>query len=398
MARLTRTVVGLGVVSLLTDAATEMALPLLPIFLTTTLAAPAVFLGVIEGTADAVAAVLKLVSGRISDRVSKRRPLVLMGYSLSGLSRPFLALALAPWHVLAVRVVDRVGKGVRSSPRDALLSMSAPEGQRGFVFGFHRAMDHAGAAIGPLLALAVLWATEGDLRWVFGLTVVPGVLAVLAILFLVKEAEGPAPPSSRAGPLLGRPSRPLLRLLLPLVVFGLGNASDVFLLLKVGGSRDVLTTLPLLWMGLHLVKSATSSWGGALADRVGPRRVVLAGWAVYAGVYLAFSVVDSLLGMAGLFLVYGLFHGLTEGPEKALVASLSTTTERGTAFGWYHLTVGLAALPAGLLFGGLWDAFGAPVAFLTGAGLAVVASLLLVLVAPSAPASEGTPGKDPVAP
>jgi MFS family permease len=367
-------VLALGLVSLLTDASSEMILPLLPLFLTTVLHAGATGLGGIEGAAEATAAILKLVSGRWADRTGRRRPFVLLGYGISTVSRPIVALATAPWHVLAVRMSDRVGKGIRTSPRDALISLSIPADQRGAAFGFHRAMDHAGAIVGPALAIAVLALFPGQLRLVFGLAALPGVLAVLAIAFLVRETEG-APPKP---PLrLGFPSRRLRTLLVPLGLFSLGNASDAFLLLAVADAQRSPLELPALWMAFHVVKVAVSLAGGGLSDRMPRRWLISAGWLVYALVYAGFAFAHGPLAQGALFLVYGAYHGLTEGAEKAMVADLSAEEERGAAFGWYALTTGLLALPASLGFGILWDAFGPRVPFLAGACLALSAVVAL---------------------
>lgn len=386
--RLGRTVVGLGLVSFFTDAASEMALPLLPFFLTTVIASPATALGVIEGAADTVAGLLKLYAGRLSDRLPRRKPLVVAGYGLSSAARPLLALAGVAGHVLVVRVVDRIGKGLRSSPRDALLSVTAAPEHRGLAFGFHRGMDHAGAVLGPLVALALLAfltleEASDEVRVVFAATAVPGALAVLTLLVVVKEPprQPAAAREDRPRPRLAGLTKMQLRVLLPLFVFAVGNASDVVLLLKVAGEEAALSTAPLLWVGLHVVKTATSPLGGWLADRFGPRKLVVAGWTWYALVYVGLAFAEDEVVLGALFIAYGLFHGLTEGPERALVASLSTEEERGTAFGWYHLTVAAAALPAGLLFGGLWDAFGAAAALFVAAGLAGAASVLLLALA-----------------
>lgn len=384
---LTANVVALGVVSLLTDTASEMVIPLLPVFLTTVLGAGPLALGWIEGAADAVASVLKLASGRWSDRSGRRRPFVLAGYTLSTVSRPLVAVAGVAWHVLAVRVLDRTGKGLRSSPRDALLAASVPAEQRGAAFGLHRAMDHAGAVAGPLIAFAVLTVWTADLRTLFWLSAVPGVLAVVAIVLGVREAEpedadAPAPPT----PATDRPSprTGLVRVLVPIGLFTLGNASDVFLLLKASESRASLTSLPLLWMGLHVVKSLASVPGGRLADALGRRRLIAAGWIVYAAVYVGFAFAEAQWAVWGLFVVYGLYHGLTEGAERALVAELVPAARRGTGFGWYHLTVGLGGLAASVSFGAIWQLAGSAAAFLTSAALALVAVVALAALAPRA--------------
>ena len=372
--------VAIGLVSLFTDAGSEMVLPLLPAFLTTVLGAGAFAVAWLEGLADATAAVLKLVAGSLADRWGRRRPFMLAGYGLSSIARPLVALATAAWHVVVVRVVDRVGKGVRGSPRDALLADSVPEPQRGRAFGFHRAMDHAGAVLGPLMAVAVLELWTRDLRQVFWLSAIPGVAAVLTIVLGVRErrtAERRTAAPMRTLPAESR--RNLLRVLVPLAVFTLGNASDLFLLLHAGGHDVPLVGIPLLWMGLHIVRSATSTLGGALGDRFGHPTAIIAGWMVYALVYVAFGLVEHPAAITALFVVYGVYTGLTEAPEKALVTTTVPAELRGTAFGWYHLVVGLLSLPASLLFALLWEWIAPPVAFFTGAALAAAGAILLGL-------------------
>lgn len=381
---LRRNVVAIGLVSLFTDAATEMVIPLLPAFLTVTLGASALAIAWLEGLADATAALLKLYAGRWSDRSGRRRPFMLAGYGLSSVVRPAVALATAAWQVVAIRVADRVGKGLRSSPRDALLADSVPAAHRGVAFGFHRGMDHAGAVVGPLIAVAVLtWWTE-DLRTIFWLAAIPGALAVLTIVLGVAERRAP-------GKDLGLGPRPdphararLARVLVPIGVFTLGNASDLFLLLYAGGHDVPLVGLPLLWVALHVVKSIVSPFGGLLGDRLGHRTAIALGWLVYAAVYLAFAHAESPWIISALFVAYGLHAGLTEGPEKALVAAVVAADVRGTAFGWYHLTVGLLSLPASLLFATLWEVASPSVAFLVGSGFAALALVLLWMLAPGA--------------
>lgn len=374
-ASLPKNVVALGLVSLLTDASSEMILPLLPLFLTTVLHAGATSLGAIEGAAEATASLLKLVSGRWTDATGKRRPFVLLGYGISSVARPIVALATAPWHVLAVRMADRVGKGLRTSPRDALLSLAVDPSTRGAAFGFHRAMDHAGAILGPALAIGVLTLFPGDLRLVFALAAIPGILAVAAIAFLVTEPPGGAPKKS---PGFAAPGPRLRALLVPLGLFTLGNASDAFLLLAVARAGRSPLELPVLWMAFHVVKVATSLAAGPLSDRLNRRFLLAAGWIVYALVYAGFAFASDLGTQTALFLVYGAYHGLTEGAEKALIADLSSEEDRGAAYGWVALTVGLLAFPASLGFGVLWDEFGPAVPFLTGSALALSAVVALL--------------------
>jgi MFS family permease len=378
-----RNVKALGVVSLLTDASSEMIYPLLPAFLTGSLRAGPALLGVIEGLAETLAALVKIVSGRVSDRLPWRKPLVVAGYGLSSLARPLVALAVSPAHVLAVRLADRLGKGVRGAPRDALLAEVAPPSQRGRAYGFHRAMDHAGAMVGPLLASTVLLFTE-DLRLVFAAAAVPAALAMAALVFGVREkrralAAPPAPDRTRSAAPLGSGLR---RYLVVLAVFTLGNSSDAFLLLRAQETGLPVALIPALWAWHHLVKAGGSTWGGTLSDRLGRKRLILLGWAVYGLSYAGFAAAGSPLVIFGLFALYGVFHALTEGPERALVADLSGPEVRGRAFGLFHAVTGAALLPASLLTGLLWQRFGAPAALGTGAALAVAAALGLHLLVP----------------
>jgi MFS family permease len=390
-ARLGRNVLALSAVSLLTDVATEMTYPLLPLFLSTVLGASAMTVGAIEGAAESTAALLKLGSGWLSDRVRRRKPLVLLGYGIASLIRPLIGLAQSATQVLAVRVADRVGKGIRTSPRDALIADSVDPSIRGRAFGFHRAADHAGAVIGPLLAFALLRWTEMDLRQLFLLTIVPGALAVAALIFEVREVPRVTETAKSFDPRARLGGR-FWAFLGVLFVFTLGNSTDAFLLLRAADLGVAPALVPILWAMLHVVKSLSSTPGGALSDRLGRKPLLIAGWLVYAGVYF-------LLGRAGaewqawaLFAVYGIYFGLTEGVEKALVADLVPADRRGAAFGWYNLALGLGALPASLIFGAIWDRWGAATAFTFGAGMALVAAVgITAVVGPRAtlkPASE----------
>jgi MFS family permease len=373
-------VLAFGVVSFLTDVSSEMIYPLLPLFLTAVLGAGPAFLGAIEGIAESTSALLKLVSGKLSDRVSRRKPLVVAGYGLSALARPLIALATAPAFVLAVRFCDRIGKGVRTSPRDALIADSVEPELRGRAYGFHRSMDHAGALLGPLLAAGLLGWFGFELRTVFWCAAIPGVLAVALLLVGVREQPRPVAATRDAGRAL-LPRGQLRTYLLILLLFTLGNSSDAFLLLRAGELGITPTLLPLLWAFFHLVKMLGAFPFGALSDRIGRRGVIVAGWGVYAAAYLGFALATEPWHIWLLFAGYGIFYGLTEGAEKALIADLAPEAERGGAFGWFNATIGLGALPASLLFGALWQWFGPLAAFGCGAALAAVAAgLLLVLV------------------
>lgn len=382
--RLGRNVLALSVVSLLTDVASEMTYPLLPIFLATVLGASATAIGTIEGAAETTAAILKLVSGWWADRVRRRKPLVLLGYTIASVIRPLIGLAQSASQVLSIRVTDRIGKGIRSSPRDALIADSVDPAIRGRAFGFHRAADHAGAVIGPLIAFAILrWSTL-DLRTVFLLTAIPGALAVATLLFGVREApRAEREPRERGALDLKAPlNRRFWAYLGVLFLFTLGNSTDAFLLLRANQLGMAPALAPILWAMLHVVKSLSSTPGGALSDRIGRKPLIVSGWLLYAAVYFAFGRAGSQWQAWALFAVYGIYFGLTEGVEKALVADLVPAERRGTAFGWYNLAIGIGALPASLMFGAIWDRWGSVTAFDFGAVLALAAAIGMAFVAP----------------
>jgi len=377
---LPRTVVALGVVSFLTDMSSEMIYPLLPVFLTTVLGAGALALGVVEGVAETTAALVKVVSGRITDRARRRKPLVLAGYTISSAARPLIGLAGAWPAVVALRFIDRFGKGVRTSPRDALIADVTPLPTRGAAYGFHRAMDHAGAVVGPLLAAALLLLPGMTLRRVFLLAALPAAAVVAVLVLAVREAPGDGGPAPDTGGFLGGAAAlgpGFRRLLTAVLVFTLGNSTDAFLLLRFTEEGLGPGSIALLWAAHHVVKMVSSSVGGRLSDRVGTRTPITAGWVLYAAVYLGFAVTSSLPALVGIFLLYGVYFGLTEPVEKAWVSTLAPPALRGTAFGLYHGAIGIAALPASLGFGALYAAFGPGAAFGTGAALAAVATLLL---------------------
>lgn len=379
--RLPRTVFALAAVSLLTDASSEMIYPLLPLFLSSVLGASATTLGAIEGAAESVAALLKLASGAWSDRLTRRKPLVVVGYALASIVRPLIGLAQGAAHVAALRVTDRIGKGIRTSPRDALIADAVAPTQRGAAFGLHRAGDHIGAVLGPVLAFLLLQGFGFSLRTVFLLAAIPAALSLAVLILGVREASARRQVATKLelGKRQGLGST-YWRYLGVLFLFALGNASDAFLLLRASALGVAAAHVPLLWAAHHVVKALASVPGGALSDRVGRRPLIVAGWAVYAIVYLAFARASTPLHAWLLFLGYGLYFGLTEGVEKAFVADLVPEHLRGAGYGWFHFTLGLAAFPASLLFGVLWDNRGPEVAFGTAAALAAVASVLLLLV------------------
>jgi len=369
----------LGLVSFFTDVSSEMIYPLLPLFLTGVLGAGPAFLGVIEGVAESTSSLLKLFSGIVSDRVRRRKRLVLLGYSISALMRPLIGSAGSPFAVLLIRAGDRIGKGIRTSPRDALIADSVDPSMRGKAYGFHRSMDHAGALVGPLIATLLLSYFVTDLRSVFWLAAIPGFLAVLLIVWKVREAERAPLPKERLQLSL-LPAGPLRRYLLILFLFTLGNSSDAFLLLKAGMLGVPPFRIPLLWAFFHLVKMLSSMPFGALSDRVGRKSVIIAGWCVYSFSYLGFGAASSEWQIWLLFAFYGLFFGLTEGVEKAYLADMADPALRGAAFGWYNFAVGSGALPASLLFGLIWQQLGGVAPFLFGAALSGISALLLLLL------------------
>ena len=383
---LARNVKLLGFASLLNDISSEMIFPLLPHFVMTVLGGSRTSLGMIEGAADSLSSLLKLASGHWSDRSRSRRLFILVGYTLTALTRPGLAAMTAAWQVAAARLVDRFGKGVRSAPRDALIADSTAPSERGRAYGFNRAMDHLGATIGPLLATAFLWFWPGELRWLFALTMIPGLCLIALIGFGLKD-----PPKEKLE--TKEPSNPLLAMkpfdgrfrlfLVSLVIFTLGNSSDAFLLVRAGELGVTTAWLPILWGSLHIVKGLGNWWVGPLVEKIGSRRLIVVGWSVYSIVYLLFAFANQVWHAWALFLLYGLFYACTESAEKVLVVDLVGQERRGLAFGWFHAAIGIATLPASILFGTLYDKFGGIAAFGTSAGLALMASLVLLAVRPN---------------
>jgi MFS family permease len=386
---LTRNVIILGFVSLLNDGASEMIYPLLPVFLTAVLGAGPAALGIIEGIAEATASLLKLYSGYLSDRVKRRKGWIIAGYSISNVIRPLIAFSTSWLHVLMLRFLDRVGKGLRTSPRDAIIADSTPAEFRGKAYGFHRAMDHSGAIVGPLAATALLLLYHDDLKTIFLLSFIPGLLAVLMLLFGLKEKppEGPLAASAAFNIRSAWAEMPagFRKYLLIILVFTLGNSTDAFLLLRAQQLGVAVTLLPMIWVALHVVKMGFSVPGGILSDRIGRKKVIVAGWVVYALVYAAFGLASRHWHAWALFAVYGIYFGLTEGVEKALVADFAPVHLRGSSFGLYHLIVGIGALPASLLFGLVWQKFGSAAAFGMGASLAMLASVMLSMLAVKRP-------------
>lgn len=384
---LSKNVRSLGWVSLFNDIASEMIYPLLPLFLNTVLGAGMVFIGLIEGIAESVSSFLKLFSGWVSDRFRKRKGLIFFGYFLASITRPFIGLATSAYHVLFLRFFDRIGKGVRSSPRDALLSQSCSEEERGKAFGFQRAMDHAGAMTGPLIASFLMAFFTKDLRIIFLLAFIPSFFCLWILWRGVTDVSLAKPPNhddskSSSPPKLNWKGwdRKFKYFLIIITLFTLGNSSDAFLLLRAQDLGIHIVSIPILWFVFHLSKTIFSIPGGSLSDRIGRRKVMILAWTIYGLVYLGFAFASKTYQIWLLFIAYGLFYGLSEGTEKAWVSDLVEESKRGTAYGAYHFCIGIASLPASLLMGFIWKAIGVHWAFSFGATMALIASLLTIVL------------------
>jgi MFS family permease len=381
--RLPAVVKSLGWVSFFTDIATEAAYPLLPELLRS-IGAGAGALGIMEGVAESVSALLKWWAGRRSDGRA-RKPFILGGYALASAVRPLLALAGSAWQVVAIRTADRIGKGLRSAPRDAIVAHSVPPERRGYAFAYHHMMDNLGAVAGPLLAFALARGLGWSMRAIFAATLVPGIVAVATIVWGVKEptreehapAAGGAPAS---GPLPAR-----LRAYLAIaLLFTLGASADSFLMLRLGDLGLPAAWIPIAWVSLSASKALTNVPGGRLGDRFGRKRTLVAGWLVYAAVYASFPATRSIAGTWAILVAYGAYYGLAEGGEKALVADLAPASMRGRAYGSLHAVTGLAVLPANALFGALYESHVAW-AFGLSAACAFAAAVALALFPMPAP-------------
>lgn len=389
---LSRNVLALSAVSLLNDTSSEIIYPLLPAFLALTLGASPFFIGLIEGFAESVASLLKLFSGYLSDKFGNRKLPVFFGYSLASLARPILAFATSWQYVLFVRVTDRVGKGIRGTPRDALIADSVSPNKRGIAFGFNRAADHLGAILGPVCAFVLLYflaenpenPSAQDYRQVFLFASIPVVLGLFVIVFFVKEEKREKPQTEEnVTPIklsLKEFDGNFKRFLVVIALFTLSNSTDAFLLLRAEQTGIPPAVLPLLWMALHFSKVLFSLIGGDLSDKLGRKTLIFSGWIVYALVYAGFAFVNAAWQAWVLFIIYGIYFGLTEGVEKALVADLVDENKRGTAYGFYNLAFGITVFPASLLFGLFWTNISASAAFLISASISVCAAILLLTI------------------
>ncbi|MFZ1701549.1 MAG: MFS transporter [Pyrinomonadaceae bacterium] len=388
--KLPRNVLALSVVAFLNDTSSEIIYPLLPAFLALSLGASPFAIGLIEGFAESIASLLKLVSGYLSDRFQSRKLPVFLGYSTAAVMRPVLAFVSTWPQVLVVRMADRVGKGIRGAPRDALIADGVPQEERGFAFGFNRAADHLGAVFGPVagfILLSIFAANTAspsvsEYQQVFLFASVPVVLGLVVIALFVKEGakttkKSEAPPANLS--LAGFDGN-FKRFLVVISVFTLSNSTDAFLLLRAADAGISPVVLPLLWMTLHLSKVISSLVGGHLSDKFGRKALIISGWIVYAVVYAGFAFVDSSWQCWLLFIIYGTYFGMTEGVEKAFVADMVPANKRGTAYGLYNLAFGITVFPASLLFGLIWTNYGASTAFLASAVVSLLAILMLTTV------------------
>jgi MFS family permease len=387
------TVKASGWVSLFTDFSSDMIVPLLPLFLKSVLMSSMGFIGLIEGAAETTASVLKLCSGYISDRLRRRKALVLIGYSLSSIARPLMAATQGGWHVLGLRITDRIGKGIRTSPRDALIADCTPAETRGLAFGYQRAMDNTGAIIGPLVGAGLLWIFQSRLlfseslsfRLVFAIAAIPGLLVPFIIVRYMQDAPQPAaaspvPPHVQRRPLGGK----FWAYMTAVLIFTLGNSSDAFLILRANQAGVPDWQVPLLWAAFNALRAFGSLPGGRLSDRIGRKPMIFSGWIIYAISYLLFGSAGAAWQIWAIMLLYGAYYGCVEGSERALVSDLVAPELRGTAYGIFNGALGLASLPASLLFGLVWQWTGRPLpAFLMGAALAGLAAMVLFFVTPA---------------
>jgi len=384
-APLSPTIRALGVVSLCTDFSSEMVYPINPIFLTRVLGASPEVVGLIEGVAESTASLLKLYSGWLSDRLGKRKPLTIAGYGLAAFTKPLIGLAGGWGTVFAARFLDRTGKGLRSAPRDALIADSVAPNQRGRAYGFHRSMDTTGAVLGPLVGWLFLQQFPTHLRWLYFVAFIPAVVGVLVLLAFVREKTAPAPAvDSVARPVepprfaLSGLSSGYRRYLFAVAVFGIGNSSDAFLLLRAQDKGVPVSQALLLYALFNVVEASLGWFAGRWGDRVGRRPLIALGWGVFALVYLGFALLNGPVAAWLLFVVYGLYYTLTQGTQKALAADLANPARRGAEIGAFQLVTGIAALPASLIAGWLYNAVSSAAPFYLGAASALCAIAVLL--------------------
>uniref|UniRef100_A0A7V0Z7A2 MFS transporter n=1 Tax=candidate division WOR-3 bacterium TaxID=2052148 RepID=A0A7V0Z7A2_UNCW3 len=374
---LTRNVIILGLVSLFTDLSTEMSYAIIPIFLKEVLKAQPVFIGLVEAIAESTASILKTFSGYISDRLRKRKLFIFIGYTLSAIVKPLLALATHGWHILIVRFADRFGKGIRTAPRDALIAESTKEAFYGRTYGFHRAMDTMGAILGPLFAFMILFLSQQNYRLLFALAFIPGFIAILFIIFGVKDI---IPETKGVFKFSFKEVNPQLRtFFLIIILFTLGNSSDAFLILRAKELGISVTLIPILWLVFNISYFLWSYPAGVISDRIGRKMTIVFGFLIYTITYSALAFNNKVLLLWPIFVIYGLYYGFTEGNVRALVADFTLPEHRGTIFGIYYTVVGITLLPANLIMGYLWQRYGFNIALLIGSGLSFISAILLII-------------------
>lgn len=384
---LRRNVFFTGLVSFFMDMSSEMIYPLVPIFLSSVLGVNKSVIGIIEGIAESTASLLKVFSGWFSDRIGKRKILLIVGYGISTLSRPIIALSALWGHVLVFRFTDRFGKGIRGAPRDAIIAESALHKDLGRSFGFHRGMDTLGAVAGPAVAFIILSLFSGNYRLVFWLSMIPGIIAVLIIVFFIKE-RGQVTEAASSNPQTLEPSNPLKNFdwrfkafVAIATLFAIGNSSDVFLILKATDTGIKETQIPIIYLCFNLVYALTAIPAGILSDRIGRKRIILTGFILFGFIYWGFASASEQKHIWGLFLLYGVFMGLTEGIQKAYLGTIIPDKFRATGYGIFNTFVGLAILPASVIGGWLWDKYGSHATFYYGSITAFLSAFLFILFA-----------------
>lgn len=384
--RLPSTVIILGIVSFLTDVSSEMIYPLVPIFMREVLRAPYIAIGLTEAFAEAAAALLKVVSGAISDRTRKRKPLALLGYSLSSFSKPLLVVSQSWIHIFAIRFADRLGKGIRAAPRDALIADTVTESNRGIAFGLHRAMDTFGAMVGPFAAYLILSNANNDInaanyRMIFALAAVPAILAVIVLArFITEKEHGSGEIARKQLFRFAELDRPYKAFLAVVGLFAIGNSSDVFLILRARNVGIPVEHVLLIYVAFNISAAVLAVPAGNLSDKIGRKPLIAAGYLIFAGVYAGFAYIENPLLAWPLFFAYGAFYACTDSVQRAYAADLAPSRSRATAIGAYHTVVGVSVLPAGIIAGLLWDRFGPSWPFIYGSTTALLSFVLLLLM------------------
>lgn len=370
-----------GLVSFFMDVSSEMIYPLVPLFLANVLGVNKSMIGLIEGIAESTASILKVFSGWLSDRIGRRKNLMIAGYTISTLSRPIIALAGAWQQVLASRFVDRLGKGIRTAPRDAIIAESTETTHLARAFGFHRSLDTMGAAVGPAIALILLQLYNNNYQMVFWLSMIPGAIAVLIIIAFIRDKKRAAvAPAERPRLTLKHFDWRVKFFIVIATLFALGNSSDAFLILRAGQVGITTAMIPAVYLVLNLVYSLSSIPAGIAADKYGKKRIILLGFVLFAGLYYGFAAAKSTTTIWVLFSLYGVFMGLTEGVQKAFLASIIPPDYKATAFGVYATAMGVATLPASLIGGLLWDRVSPAATFYFGAATATLSATLFIIL------------------